>query len=410
MSERPCILFTAFEPSGDEHAAAVIVELRRLLPDVPIYALGGPRMAEAGAEVLEQTSGMGLMLADSAGHVLEHYRRVGRLRKWLAGRSVAVHVPTDSPAANWSFCKLLKRSFPSPEPGRPRTRVVHLVAPQVWAWARWRVRRLRKLTDLVLCLLPFEPKWFRVHRVPAKFIGHPLFDDPLDPDALEWQAVHYPSGEPRFALLPGSRSSELKAHWPIMLDAFERIKRRWPDAAAVVAAVHDGVAEQLRKTAPQREDLRIVSGQTDAALRWADAVLAVSGTVTLKVARHRKPMTILYRVRRVTWNLVGRWLMATRTFTLPNLIALGRAQNSRQGHVVREFIPFWGDAQPLVDELGRLIEDRASHDRQVAALERVVGRFERHHAGREAAEAIADKYRDAIEEMPDAPPEQRGQT
>lgn len=398
MNEPPCILFTAFEPSGDEHAAAVIVELRRMLPDVPIYALGGPRMAEAGAEVLEQTSGMGLMLADSAGHIFEHYRRVGRLRRWLDGKAVAVHVPTDSPAANWSFCRLLKTTFPEPAPGKPRTRVVHLVAPQVWAWARWRVRRLRKLTDLVMCLLPFEPKWFRAHRVPAKFIGHPLFDEPLATEKLDAHAASFPTGKPRITLLPGSRSSELKAHWPIMLDAFARIKQRWPEASAVVAAVHDEVADRLRQTAPQREDLHIVSGQTDAALRWSDAVLAVSGTVTLKVARHRKPMAILYRVRRVTWNLVGRWLMATRTFTLPNLIALGRAQNSRRGHIVREFIPFWGDAQPLVDELARLLDDPAAYNEQVVALERVVANFTKHDAGHEAATIIARKYREAVGE------------
>ena len=396
MSQRAGILFTAFEPSGDEHAAPVIAELRRREPDVPIYGLGGPRMADAGAQIIEQTSGMGLMLADSAGHIPEHFRRVGRLRAWLKDHPIAVHVPTDSPAANWSFCALVKRMYGKPAPGRPSARVVHLVAPQVWAWASWRVRRLRRWSDLVLCLLPFEPAWFEQRGVRARFIGHPLFDRAIDRDKCNWQSMHYPGGSPKIGLLPGSRPNELRRNWPTIVRVFRRLSERFPDAQAVVAGVNANAASRLKEiVADLPDNMRIVADQTEAVLHWSDVVLTVSGTATLHVARHLKPMCIMYRVNKWNWLLAGQFLVRTRTFTLLNLITLGEPRPNRQGHVLREFVPHFGDAEPIVDEMASLITDADKRQAQLRVLRDVIARFEPHRAGKEAADAIVGELRKA---------------
>jgi len=396
MTRPAGILFTAFETSGDEHAAPVIAELRRREPDVPIYGLGGPRMAAAGAEIIEQTSGMGLMLADSAGHIPEHFRRVGRVKAWLKEHPIAVHVPTDSPAANWSFCALVKRMYGKPAPGRPAARVVHLVAPQVWAWASWRVRRLRKWSDLVLCLLPFEPAWFEKRGVRARFIGHPLFDEPVDVDNCNWQSMHYPGGSPKVALLPGSRPNELRRNWPTIVRVFKRITEQLPDAQATVAAVNEKAAARLREMVDDLPaNLNIVADQTEAVLHWSDVVLTVSGTATLHIARHQKPMCIMYRVNKWNWLLAGRFIVNTRTFTLPNLITLGEPRASSDGHIIREFVPHYGDPQEIVDEVVSLVTDEDKRNAQIKALADVLGKFDAHVAGKEAADAIVAELRKA---------------
>ena len=168
---RPALLFTAFEPSGDDHAAAVVAELRRRHPDLPIYGWGGPKMERAGATIIERTGHDAVMGMPGLAKILEHKRINGRIRRWLDQNPVAVHIPVDSPAANFPICKMTKARG---------IRVVHLVAPQIWAWGPWRIKKLRRLTDLVLCLLPCEEAWFLTRGVRAKFIGHPLFDHPLD--------------------------------------------------------------------------------------------------------------------------------------------------------------------------------------------------------------------------------------
>ena len=384
MAVSPCILFTAFEPSGDELAAPVVGALRRLVPDVPIYAFGGPQMAEAGAVLIEDTTQNAAMHISAVRQARAHHQRLRRLKHWLADHPVAVHVPTDAPAANWPICKMIKRRTD------PQAKVVHLVAPQVWAWASWRVARLRRWSDLVLCLLPFEPAWFEQHGVKAQFIGHPLFDRPLDADEMNWQSVSYPDGRPRLALLPGSRPGEISANWPVMLRVFNSLAQHYSQLTALVAAGDNAAANQIRALTPAwPARMKLLEAQTDAVLHWADMVLTVSGTATLHVARHAKPMAIVYRVGPFAWHAAGRWIVRTRTFTLPNLIAAGGPHAERNTHLVREFVPFWGDALPIVAELVALLKSPDKAQRQVAALKKVIEPFASHRAGPEAADAIA---------------------
>ncbi len=391
MGDRRGILFTAFEPSGDEHAAPVIAQLRKLNTDIPIWAMGGPRMVSAGATLIEQTCGRGTMLGDSLGEVRGHLKRMKRLRTWLHSHPVAVHVPTDSPAANWGICKLVRR-HKAQRHGALRPRTVHLVAPQVWAWAPWRVRKLRRWSDLVLCLLPFEPAWFEHHGVNARFIGHPLFDAPLT-DPGDTPADPLPEAPRRVALLPGSRPGEIRKNWPDLLEAFARLSQQMPDLHGGVVAVHEKAEERLKRLAPDwPANLTLRRARLHEVLDWAQAVLAVSGTVTLHVARHGKPMTIMYRINPAGWHLVGRWLVQARTFTLPNLIAGDAVNPDPATRIVREFIPFWGDVQPLVDEMTDLLTDQQRRVRQQADLKRVVDVFQDHTASSEAAHAILDQF------------------
>ena len=153
------LLFTAFEPSGDEHASKVIAEIRRRRPKLAICAWGGPKMVKAGAVVIERTGDDAVMGVPGLAKIREHQKINVRIEDWVKKHPVNVHVPVDSPAANFPICEITKKSG---------SRVVHLVAPQIWAWGRWRIHKLRRLTDLVLCLLPFEEEFFAKRNVPAK--------------------------------------------------------------------------------------------------------------------------------------------------------------------------------------------------------------------------------------------------
>lgn len=370
------ILFTSFEPSGDDHASAVIEIIKRRRPSATIYAWGGPKMEAAGAEVVERTGQNAVMGLPGWSKIREHQQINKRIDAWLAEHpEVGVHVPVDSPAANFPICKIAKKH---------RARVMHLVAPQVWAWGSWRVNKLRKLSDLVLCLLPFEQTWFEGKRVPARFIGHPLFDEPLEMDALDRRAAELPQGAPKLALLPGSRPAELEKNFPILLETFRRLKNDYRGASGVVAATTREVADRLRADATRLggwpEGLEIVSGETDAVVAWCDLAIVVSGTVTLQIARQVKPMVIVYKSSPVFYNLVGRWLVSTPFFTLPNLIA-GR-------EIVPEFVPHFGDAEPIVQMASRLIEDESLLERQRSELRKVANAFDGKNAAESAAEAV----------------------
>ena len=371
------LLFTAFEPSGDDHAAAVIAELRRRHPDLPIYAWGGPKMERAGATIIERTGDEAVMGMPGLAKLIEHQRINTRINRWLREGKAKVHVPVDSPGANFPICKLTRRAG---------LKIVHLVAPQVWAWAPWRIRKLRRLTDLVLCLLPFEEPWFMQRAVPAKFIGHPLFDGSGEEAGLDARAAAIGlEGSPKVAFMPGSRPGEFRACFPVLLDAFKRLRKDFPTAAGVVAATRPEVAMVLRGLADLHggwpPGLEMVCGDTDAVIRWCDYALVTSGTVTLQIARQRKPMAAFYRPSKFMYHLIGRWLVTTPMFTLPNLIAGKR--------VIPELIPYFSDSgEDLAVEVIKFMRRTGYADDQREALQRVVRAFEGKHAATSAADQI----------------------
>lgn len=370
-------MFTAFEPSGDDHASAVIAELRRRHPSLPIYAWGGARMERAGATLVERTGDDAVMGMPGISKILEHQRINQRIDAWLAKTPVLAHVPVDSPAANMPICEIAKKHG---------IKVVHLVAPQIWAWGRWRIHRLRRLTDLVLCMLPFEPDFFTRRRVPARYIGHFLFDEPLDTAALDRRASVFGDGEPRIAMMPGSRPNELERHFPIILDAFRALKASHPAAVGVVAATSDRVADLLRSMASTHGGLpggvRIVVQDTDAVVRWCQIALVKSGTVTLQVAKQRRPMVVFYKKSNPLFFLLVRSILATSVFSLPNVLARRR--------IVPEFIPHYGGAGPLVRAMEQLLSDPAVRAAQEADISRVLRDFEGHNAAALASDAIEE--------------------
>ncbi len=371
------LLFTAFEPSGDDHAAGVIAELKRRNPNRPIFAWGGPRMEKAGAILIRRTGEDAVMGLPGLAKIQEHRRINADVDKWMTLNPVAVHIPVDSPGANFPLCKIAKKH---------RIKVVHLVAPQIWAWGRWRIDKLRDRTDMVLCLLPFEQRFFERRRVPAKFIGHVLFDQPVEKADLARRAMPFGDGHPRIALMPGSRPDELHRHFPVLLEAFAAIRKQHPSAKGVVAATSPNVANLLKDLARLEggwpDGLLIAVQETDAIIHWCDIALVKSGTVTLQVTRQLKPMIVLYKKTNPFFFIFVRAILATKLFSLPNVIASKR--------IVPEFIPHWGGGEPIAAEALRILASPERQREQIASLQNIVSQFQGFNARVLAADAIED--------------------
>lgn len=375
---QPEVLFTAFEPSGDDHSAAVIRVLKGLRPDIRVWAWGGPKMGAAGAEIVHRTGKDAVVGIPGLKKIREHQQINKDIAQWIGRHpNVSLHIPVDAPAANFPICKIAKKSG---------IKVMHLVAPQLWAWGTWRLRKLRRCTDLVLCLLPFEEPWFKKRGVNARFVGHPLYDEPLDVDAVNATAETFASGSPKLAILPGSRPAEIRRNFPVMLQTFKELQESYPDIHGVIAATTEPVRESLYERAtlvggwPERLD--VVVGQTDEAIAWCDAAVVVSGTVTLQLARQAKPMVIMYKVNKLTYRVVSALLIATDFFTLPNLIA-GR-------EVVPELVPYFKGTDRLRSAVLKLLNSPNEQASQRAELARISSQFEGKHAAENAALAILD--------------------
>ena len=364
------IFFAAFEPSGDVLAARLIAELKRRDPSLRFTGFGGPKMQAAGAELIEVTTEHATIALGILGEIKNHLRRLKVLDGYLSQNKITALVPVDSPAANWSVCKRVRKH-------QPKAKIVHLVCPQIWGWATWRVRRLRKLSDKALCLLPFEPGWLDERGVSGVFVGHPVFEDvskelgaPIADDLPKTAGT----GPLKLALMPGSRLSELKNNWPMMLEVFSSLRKECPGLVGVVAARKASDEQTLREIGGDcawPSGLHVVGDRTPEVLRWADIVLVKCGTSTLQVASLRRPMVTFYNGKKWQWHLLGRWLIKTRTFALPNVIS--EWQDGRRA--VPELVPHYGDPKPIAAELSPLVSDASAREQQVAGLQRVAEPF-----------------------------------
>lgn len=355
MPARPVTIFlSAAEASGDMHAAGLMEALRQRLGEVRFVGVGGPRMAAAGCEPAVE----GLDLVSSASMLTGPVLRLGfwmgavkRLQRAIAEIRPDIHIPVDSPALNWHLAGAAKKAG---------AKVCYYIAPQVWAWAPWRVKKIKRLTDHVACILPFEENWLRQRGVAASYVGHPLFDhlpprrEPL-PDLLDAWA----HGKWRVALLAGSRPGEISNHCVALAETAAAIRKRWPGAVCTFAAGQGKAAEIISEMLPVdlKAGVEITEGPAEEVLARSHFAIVVSGTVTLAVAHFGLPMVVFYRVGRPMYNLLGRWLVRMPQFSLVNILA--------QRKVVPELMPWYGNTSKLIstvlevmDDVGWLVEVR----------------------------------------------------
>lgn len=336
------LFFSVGEPSGDQHAACLIQELRRRRPDLRVTGFGGPRMEQAGCRLLYPLTNLAVMgIFAVIPRIWQFYQLYRDAKAHLARHRPDLVVLVDFPGFNWWIAKAAKSQ------GIP---VYYYMPPQLWAWAPWRIRKVRKYVDLILSGLPFETDWYAERGISALYVGHPFFDEvaehPLDAAFVkEWTST---TGH-TVALLPGSRRHEVEHNWPLLIEAARRIHRLHPDTQFLVASYKDSQRDWCRDYF-QRNNFELpVSffvGKTSEIIELADCAMMVSGSVSLEMLARGTPATVVYSAGRLTY-LIGRQLVTITSFSLPNLIA-GRT-------VMPEHLSV-GDPEPAIEGLTRDVD------------------------------------------------------
>lgn len=313
------VFFSVGEPSGDQHAAHLIQELRSRHPEARFSGFGGPCMQNAGCQLLYQLTDLAVMGFVQVFPLLLKFIRLARsARRYLRQERPDLVVLVDFPGFNWWIARAARKE------GIP---VAYYLPPQLWAWAGWRIRRVRRNVDRVLCALPFEYDWYRERGVDARYVGHPFFDEvsqhALKPEfADRWKK----QSAPLVGLLPGSRTQEVENNWPVMLDIIQAINDEMPDVQFVAACykpAHEAMCRELASELPPGFPLHLELGLTPEIIERADVCLMVSGSVSLELLARETPAVVIYRCGPV-FHFIGRRLVKLDSVTLPNLIARRR--------------------------------------------------------------------------------------
>jgi lipid-A-disaccharide synthase len=348
------ILVSAGEASGDYYAAELVRELRRRWPQCDFFGCAGPRSREAGVEAVIRSEDLSVVgIVEVLGHLPRIRRRFQTLIRAAAERKPDLAILTDSPDFHFRVARKLKRL------GIP---VVYLVAPQVWAWRKGRVRTMRRVIDQLLCIFPFEEAFFRQHGVPVTYIGHPLTTRvrPILSRAEFFRKHNLVEGRPLITVLPGSRPSEALRHLPELVRAAEILGRGRPLNFILPASPTCGAAFFAGPLAGSA--IRPIEGEAWDAMAHCDVALAASGTVTVEAALLGAPMVTFYRVTGVSW-AIGKLLVDVPFYSMVNLIA-GKK-------VVSELMQNQMTGETLAAETARLLDNAAERAKMKEELARV---------------------------------------
>jgi lipid-A-disaccharide synthase len=358
MSAPRSILVSAGEASGDFYAAQLVAELRRRWPECEFFGCAGQHLRGEGVRSVIQTEDLAVVgLVEVLGHIPRIYMRFRELV--AAARQVKpdLAILTDSPDFHFRVAAKLKRM------GVP---VVYLVAPQVWAWRKGRVKTMRRIIDQLLCIFPFEEKFFLRNGVPAVYIGHPL-STRVRPNMCRetfFRKHNLPMDRPLITVLPGSRRSEALRHLPDLIGAAEALVRENPASFILPASPTCGAGFFAQPLAGSR--IRAIEGEAWDAMAHCDLALAASGTVTVEAALLGAPMVTFYRVKQSSW-VIGRWLVDVPFFSMVNLVAEKR--------VVPELIQGDMNAASIAREARRLLQDPQERERMKKELAGVAERL-----------------------------------
>jgi len=351
------LLVVAGEASADAHAAALVKELAGLRPGLEVMGLGGKKLGETGADLVLDFSRVGVVgISELLPAIPDFVRAYRSLMERVKARPPRGALLLDLPDFNLFLAGRIKKHAPA-------VKIIYYISPQVWAWRRGRVKKIAARADAMLTLFPFEEEIYREAGMDAEFVGHPLKDRVRTTASREELRRGFGLGdETLIALLPGSRSGELKRCLPVMVEFAARLDRERPGLKFILAQAPTLTTEQLEdELGPARRLIRIVADRTYDVLGAADLAVAASGTATLEAALLGTPLVVLGMVAPLSY-AVGVRMVNVKRFSLPNLI-LGM-------DVVPELIQREANPERLLAEVRALLD----HPRALAAMRRDLAR------------------------------------
>ena len=317
------ILVVAGEASGDLHGAGLLKELKKINPDLDFFGMGGDKMKNEGLKILyhiNQVSFMGLF------EILSHLsflRRVFKdMTKQIDSNKPDLAILIDYSGFNLRLAKKLKqKNIP----------IVYYISPQVWAWRKNRVHKIKKYVNKMIVFFPFEVDFYKNKGVKVELVGHPLVNlaKPVLQKEEFLKKIQAASDQTIIGLLPGSREQEIKKILPVMLEACQGLKRKIKDMKVIIGLAPTINKELVLSQVNQNSDVKVLENLTYDVMKYSDLLLVTSGTATVESALMETPMLVIYKTNFLTYFL-AKLLVKVPYISMVNLIA--------QKKIVPEFI------------------------------------------------------------------------
>lgn len=311
--DRKCIMIIAGEASGDLHGAKLVRALHAKNNAFFFCGIGGRHLSDAGVKICMDASKLSVVgITEAFSKLPKLYKSSRLVKKLLTYLSPDLLILIDFPDFNLNIAASAKNL------GIP---VLYYISPQIWAWRKGRVEKIRRRVDHMAVILPFEEQFYRDHGVPATFVGHPLLDMHVCPDD---KPAPFCDGDPRVVgFFPGSRDREVSRHLPLMIRAARILVQQWKGLRFIVSMAPSVRKKQVEDILDKHRgslDIEPSADCVEEIFEKTCLAVAASGTVTLEAALSGTPLVIIYRVSPISYWL-GRALIRVRHIGLVNLIA-----------------------------------------------------------------------------------------
>jgi len=301
----------AGEASGDLHGSNLMKEIKKIDPEADFRVWGGDLMEKQGGVVVKHFRDLAFMgFLEVILNIRTIFRNIKYCKSDLLDYKPDALILVDYPGFNLRIAEFAKNKG---------LKVFYYISPQVWAWKKSRVKRIKKFVDRMFVILPFEKEFYRQYNVDVDFVGHPLLDaieneNLRESDVLAFRKKYQFDDRPVIALLPGSRKQEISRMLPIMLS----ITDFYPDFQFVIAGAPSLPADYYQKF-PGQNYVKIVFGETHNLLRQSYAALVTSGTATLETALLNVPEVVCYKGSNLSYQIARR-IVDIKFISLVNLI------------------------------------------------------------------------------------------
>ncbi len=335
------IMIIAGEASGDQHSARLVEAVHEIDPTVEFFGIGGECMRKAGVEILVDSAEMAVVgLVEIWAHRKVIFGALNKMREILKTDPPDLLFLTDYPEFNLRLAKTAKQLG---------IKVLFYISPQIWAWRQWRVKKIRKLVDMMAVIFPFELDFYHRHNVPVRFVGHPLAEEVHASAEREHLCAEFglDAQQPVVGLFPGSRQSEVKRLMPIIVETAKQLKQQNPQIQFLLP-----IASTLKREIfspyvdAETPAITLLENRSYDIMAACDAIVTVSGTVTLEIALIGTPMVIINRISALSYFIAKRMVKVDH-IGLCNIVA-GR-------RIVPELIQYDARPEKIADEIIRML-------------------------------------------------------
>jgi lipid-A-disaccharide synthase len=326
MKDRLCVFISTGEVSGDLQGALLVEALYRQAAaagiELEIVAMGGDRMAQAGATLLANTSAIGSVgILESLPFVWSTYQIQRRVKAYLRQHPPDLVVLVDYFGPNLAIGRFVRSHLPA-------VPTIYYIAPQEWVWSLSprNTERILQISDRILAIFQGEAAYYQKRGGTVAWVGHPLVDRLQTAPSREQarQALGIAADQLAIALIPASRRQEIQYILPILFEAAQQIQATLPQVQFWVPLSLEIYREAIEQ-AIQRFGLnaKLVTGQSQTVIAAADLALTKSGTANLEIALLNVPQVVVYRLSPATAWIAKHLLKFSALFVSPpNLVLM----------------------------------------------------------------------------------------